>query len=147
MPPPLIYALPLALGLWLHHVIPLADVPAGVGSVVRRAGIVLVVLALGLTLWAITAFRSMGTSVVPVQPATALVLRGPYRVSRNPMYLAMALLYAGVSLWTLAAWSLLFLPLVLVIIQRSVIRREEAYLTRRFGDEYRRYLAQVRRWI
>ena len=89
----------------------------------------------------------MGTSVVPVYPARALVLRGPYRFSRNPMYVAMALLYFGICCWALALWPLLFLPFVLIIIQRSVIGREEAYLVRRFGDDYQRYLSQVRRWL
>jgi protein-S-isoprenylcysteine O-methyltransferase Ste14 len=147
VPPPLIFALPLVAGLILHRFWPLVAPPPGAGMVIRRVGAVLMVLALALTYWAIFSFRRMGTTVVPVQPATALVLRGPYRFSRNPMYLAMTLLYFGLSCWTLALWPLLFLPFVLIIIQRSVIGREEAYLGRRFGDDYRRYLSQVRRWI
>ena len=147
IPPPLIFALPLVAGLILQRLWPLAAVSSSTGTIVRRAGAALIFLALALTYWAIFSFRRMGTTVVPVQPATALVLRGPYRFSRNPMYLAMALLYLGISCWALALWPLLFLPFVLVIIQRSVIGREEAYLGRRFGEGYRRYLASVRRWI
>src|SRR5574338_694467 len=113
VPPPLIFALPLVAGLILHRFWPLVTPPPGAGMVIRRVGAVLMV--------------------------PALVLRGPYRFSRNPMYLAMTLLYFGLSCWTLALWPLLFLPVVLVIIQRSVIGREEAYLGRRFGDDYRRY--------
>lgn len=147
VPPPLIYAVPLALGLWLHHLIPLVQIPDPAGGVLRRVGAALVILALLLAGWAMLAFRRMRTSVIPVQPASALVIRGPYRFTRNPMYLAMATLYLGVSLWARALWPLLFLPAIVVIIQRAVIRREEAYLSRRFGDDYRHYLAQVRRWI
>jgi protein-S-isoprenylcysteine O-methyltransferase Ste14 len=147
VPPPIIFALPLVAGLILHRFWPLVAFPVATGGVIRRVGAVLVVLALVLTYWAIFSFRRMGTTVVPVQPATALVLRGPYRFSRNPMYLAMTLLYLGISCWALAPWPLLFLPFVLIIIQRSVIGREEAYLGRRFGDDYRRYLTEVRRWI
>ena len=147
VPPPIIFALPLVAGLILHRFWPLVAFSAATGGVIRRVGAVLAILALALTYWAIFSFRRMGTTVVPVQPATALVLRGPYRFSRNPMYLAMTFLYLGICCWALALWSLLFLPVVLVIIQRSVIGREEAYLGRRFGDDYRRYLTQVRRWI
>lgn len=147
VPPPLIFALPLVAGLILHRFWPLVAPPPGAGMVIRRVGAVLMVLALALTYWAIFSFRRMGTTVVPRQPATALVLRGPYRFSRNPMYLAMTLLYLGICCWALALWPLLFLPVVLIIIQRSVIGREEAYLVRRFGDDYRRYLTQVRRWL
>lgn len=147
VPPPLIFALPLVAGLILHRFWPLVAPPPGAGMVIRRVGAVLMVLALALTYWAIFSFRRMGTTVVPRQPATALVLRGPYRFSRNPMYLAMTLLYLGICCWALALWPLLFLPVVLIIIQRSVIGHEEAYLVRRFGDDYRRYLTQVRRWL
>jgi protein-S-isoprenylcysteine O-methyltransferase Ste14 len=147
VPPPLIFMLPLGLGLWLHHVIPLVQLPPAPGGLVRRVGAVVVILAVLLTAWAMVSFRRMRTSVIPVQPASALVMLGPYRFSRNPMYLAMTLLYLGVAVWARALWPLLFLPVILVIMQKAVIGREEAYLTRRFGDEYRRYLAQVRRWI
>ena len=147
VPPPFIFALPLVAGLILHRLWPLVTLPPEAGATVHRAGAVLAVLALALTYWAIFSFRRMGTTVVPVHPAKALVLRGPYRFSRNPMYVAMASLYVGLCCWALALWPLLFLPVILVIIQRSVIGREEAYLDRRFGDEYRRYCTQVRRWI
>ena len=147
IPPPLVFMFPLVAGLILHRLWPLASVPPSAGMIIRRTGAVLIVLALALTYWAIFSFRRMGTTVVPVHPATALVLRGPYRFSRNPMYLAMALLYFGICCWALALWPLLFLPFVLIIIQRSVIGREEAYLVRRFGDDYQRYLSQVRRWL
>lgn len=147
VPPPFIFAGPLLLGLLFHRLLPLVTLDGAAGTMVRRAGAVLVVLALLLTGWAMLDFRRRGTTVVPVRPAAALVMAGPYRVSRNPMYVAMTLLYTGVSLWALALWPLLFLPVVLAIIRRYVIAREEAYLTRRFGDEYRDYQARVRRWI
>ena len=147
IPPPFIFAGPLLLGLGLHRLLPLVTVGDSAGLIMRRAGAVLVVLALLLTAWAMLDFRRRGTTVVPVHPAATLVTAGPYRVSRNPMYVAMTLLYAGVSLWALALWPLLFLPIVLAVIRRYVIAREEAYLTRRFGDEYRDYQARVRRWI
>jgi len=146
-PPPLVFLLPLGAGIWLHHLVPLLHVTGSAGTLLRRTGVVLVVLALLLTTWAMRSFRRMRTSVVPVQPSSALVMLGPYRHTRNPMYLSMTLLYLGVTLWTLALWPLLFLPVILIIIQRAVIGREEAYLARRFGDDYLAYRARVRRWI
>ncbi|MFI5210728.1 MAG: methyltransferase family protein, partial [Gemmatimonadales bacterium] len=69
------------------------------------------------------------------------------RFSRNPMYVGMTLLYLGIALWANSLWPLLLLPAVLVVMRRGVIAREEAYLERRFGDEYRSYRARVRRWL
>jgi protein-S-isoprenylcysteine O-methyltransferase Ste14 len=142
-PPPLIYALPLAAGLVLNHYRPWPALPAGIA---RIAGPVCVLLGcIGFP--AIIAFFRAGTRPEPWRPSTALVIAGPYRITRNPMYLGFALLYLGTSLWVNTAWPLLALPAVLLVMHFGVIRREEAYLERRFGDPYRAYRARVRRWI
>ena len=146
-PPPLVYLVPLALGIWLRHLDPLVRVSPAVEALLRRIGAALVVMALTLMFWALTTFWRAGTAVIPHKSATALVIRGPYRLTRNPMYLGLTMLYLGVSLWATAVWPLLFLPMVIVIMRVAVINREEAYLARRFGDQYRQYQAQVRRWI
>ena len=72
---------------------------------------------------------------------------GPYWFTRNPLYLAATLIYAGIAVRFNALWAALLLPLVLGVVQRGVIEREERYLERKFGEEYIRYKAQVRRWI
>jgi protein-S-isoprenylcysteine O-methyltransferase Ste14 len=82
-----------------------------------------------------------------MRPTTALVTSGPYRLTRNPMYLGMAFLYAGLALSFGVTWSLAFLPLVLLAVDRLAILREEHYLEAKFGEEYRRYKARVRRWL
>jgi protein-S-isoprenylcysteine O-methyltransferase Ste14 len=92
-------------------------------------------------------FRSARTSMVPMRPSTALVTSGPYRVTRNPMYVGMAFLYAGLALLLGVIWSLAFLPAVLLMVDRFVIAREERYLEARFGEEYRAYKGRVRRWL
>ena len=84
---------------------------------------------------------------MPDRPATALISAGPYRFSRNPLYVASALLYTGASLWFGALWTLTLLPFPLGILQFYVIAREERYLERRFGREYLDYKARVRRWL
>ncbi len=83
----------------------------------------------------------------PSEPTTALVTGGPYRLSRNPAYLADTLLYGAIALLADAAWALVPLPLVLAVIQYGVILREERYLERRFGQDYRNLQARTRRWI
>ncbi len=142
-PPPLIYGVPLLAGILLdrvHHW-PALRSPAG-----HVVGPILVALGL-LAIPAILAFRRAGTSPNPWRPTTALVTGGPYRISRNPMYVGFTFIYAGVTAWVDTMWPLLALPAVLWVMYVGVIRREEAYLEQRFGEEYRRYKASVRRWL
>ncbi len=94
-----------------------------------------------------TAFTRKGTAVEPWKPTTAIVTTGPYRLTRNPAYLGMALVYIGIALLAEALWVLVPLPLVVALIDRAVITREERYLERKFGREYLDYKATVRRWV
>jgi protein-S-isoprenylcysteine O-methyltransferase Ste14 len=93
------------------------------------------------------AFRRHGTNVPTYKPATALVTDGPYRFSRNPGYVSMFLIYAGIVLAADNAWLLGLLVIFVAVIHYGVVRREEHYLEHRFGDDYRRYRSAVRRWI
>jgi protein-S-isoprenylcysteine O-methyltransferase Ste14 len=142
-PPPLVYGVPLACGLVLQYWYPVAVVPHRVAA---SLGIACVLLGL-VALPAARAFRRAKTSPRPWRPSTALVTTGPYRFTRNPMYLGMTLVYAGVAIWVNAIWPLLLLPLALVVMQVGVIAREEAYLERVFGDAYREYRRRARRWL
>ncbi len=142
-PPPLIYAVPLAAGLVLHHFLPQTVIAPTWARIVGPALVLLGFFGLP----AVIAFFRAGTPPQPWRPSTALVTTGPYRLSRNPMYVGFTLFYAGISLWVNSLWPLLALPIVLVIMQRGVIAREEAYLERLFGDDYRAYRARVRRWV
>ena len=142
-PPPLLYAVPLAIGLLLQHWYPLPIHAAGGTTLV---GMVLVLCGF-VGVPAVAAFRRASTSPKPWVPTTALVTSGPYGFTRNPMYLGFTLMYLGVAVWANAAWPLLFLPVVLVAMHYGVILREEAYMASRFGAEYERYRARVRRWV
>lgn len=94
------------------------------------------------------ALRRAGTTISVDRPTTAIVASGPYRYSRNPLYVALTLLYLGLGAAALnTLWALVLLPPLLVVIQRGVIEREERYLERKFGEEYRRYKRRVRRWL
>ena len=91
--------------------------------------------------------RRAGTNVDPREPSTAIVTDGPYRFTRNPLYLSMALIYAGIACRANALPAAMLLPGVLAVVQKGVIEREERYLERKFGGEYIRYKGRVRRWI
>jgi protein-S-isoprenylcysteine O-methyltransferase Ste14 len=143
-PPPLIYLAGLVVGIALDALLPEGSLPWPVrwvlGGVLALAGIALLASFN-------TAFTRKGTAVEPWKPTTAIVTTGPYRITRNPAYLGMALLYIGITLLADVPWALLVLPVVIVVIDRMVIAREERYLERKFGGEYLAYKRSVRRWI
>ena len=87
------------------------------------------------------------TAVNPAMSTTAIVSDGVFSFSRNPIYLSLTMLYVGIGLLFNALWALLLLLPLIVVVQNGVIKREEKYLEQKFGDEYLRYKASVRRWV
>lgn len=143
VPPPLIYIAIFGIGLLLHLVVPFTFAPQWP---MRMAALIFLggyVLLFG---WSYMLFRRAHTSMVPVKPTEALVVHGPYRLTRNPMYLSLLCIYAAAALWFGVVWAIILVPLVIVAVQRLAISKEERYLEQRFGDAYRQYCAQVRRW-
>lgn len=145
-PPPLLFLGVLLIGAALDF--GLLRVSTGLpGSLRLGAGAVLAAAAGALVAGALRRFRRAGTAVEPWRPSTALVTDGVYRFTRNPIYLAMALLYLGLALAMDGVVALLLLPPLLALVQVGVIAREERYLEGKFGEDYRRYVASVRRWL
>jgi protein-S-isoprenylcysteine O-methyltransferase Ste14 len=142
-PPPLIYLGGLAIGFGLEAILPSASLPDGL----QWAGCALIVAGLFLAGSFVAVFRRARTNVDPGKPTTTIVTGGPYRLTRNPGYLGMALAYTGIALLAGALWPLLSLIPVLVLIDRAVIAREERYLEAKFGSEYTAYKVRVRRWL
>lgn len=142
--PPLIYLAGILVGLGLDALWPAprltASVQYGLGGALIAIGVI-VVLVCGVT------FGRSGTSVPTDTPTTTLVTRGLYRYSRNPIYIALSLIHLGVAAAVDSPWVLATLPFVLLVIRLGVIAREERYLEAKFGDAYRDYKAQVRRWF
>lgn len=97
--------------------------------------------------WGIATFWRAGTTVMPNQPSKQLVTSGPYRFTRNPMYLGLMILYLGLGLLFDLVWPILFLPLALLGLRHLVIAREERALGLAFGEVYARYRGRVRRWL
>jgi protein-S-isoprenylcysteine O-methyltransferase Ste14 len=144
VPPPLFYIAGFLIGVALEVAFPIDGPPVGV----RIAGAVIgVALWLALDGAAMLFFRRAGTSMIPFNPTTALVTTGPYRFTRNPMYLGMAFLYVGLALALGVIWALLTLPVVIAAVDQLVIALEEGYLVRKFGDPYCDYMRRVRRWF
>ena len=102
---------------------------------------------MALAVWFARTMREADTTIRIDKPVSALVQEGPFRYTRNPGYLSLTMLYAGIAALRNALWALLLLPLVLYMIQREVIQREERYLERTFGEEYLDYKTRVRRWV
>jgi protein-S-isoprenylcysteine O-methyltransferase Ste14 len=147
--PPLLYATGIGAGYLLHWWWPLRPLTAGSGLmlVTRAVGWVFITASIVLPIWAAGLFRRAGTTPNPMRPTTAMVFTGPYRFTRNPMYLGLTLLQAGLAMVTNALWPLLTLAPVLVAVRCLVIDREEQYLEAKFGEEYRAYKGRVRRWL
>jgi protein-S-isoprenylcysteine O-methyltransferase Ste14 len=143
-PPPLIFLAGLAVGFALEALLPGSSVPDTVGWILGGA---LLLAGIALLFSFERAFTQKKTPANPWRPTTAIATDGPYRFTRNPAYLGMALVYVGIALCSQALWVLLPLPLVLAIVDRGVIAREERYLERKFGQEYLDFKRRVRRWI
>jgi protein-S-isoprenylcysteine O-methyltransferase Ste14 len=143
-PPPLIFAAGLGAGLLLNRRRPTPFLPPRLS---KPLGWPFVGAGISLGLWGIREMRRAGTNIDPYRPTTAIVERGPYGYTRNPLYVGMALVYAGVTARANALPAALLLPVVLHLVDRGVVRREERYLEDKFGEEYSRYKGRVRRWI
>ena len=143
-PPPLIYAAGVGAGFALEAILPSPSLPAAFRVVLGGA---LLAAGLGLQGSFIALFRRARTPVAPYQPTTALVTDGPYRLTRNPGYLGFALIAAAIGFLADAVWVLAPLPVVLAIVHRGVVLREERYLEQLFGERYLAYKARTRRWL
>ena len=143
-PPPLIYAGALLAGLLANRRYRIPFLPR---PVARTLGWPLVACGLAVGLLGFREMCRAETNLDPRKPATTLVTRGPFRFTRNPLYLSMTLLYGGISALANALPAALLLPIVLHLMRRGVIEREERYLERKFGDVYLQYKVRAPRWI
>lgn len=142
--PPLVLLGSILLGLALHGLWPVRLVPDALSAAL---GAPLVALGLIVFALAVRALRAAGTGIRTSEPTTALTTKGPYRVSRNPIYLSFALFQLGLAVWTNSGWMLAAWLGTLAILRYGVISREEAYLERKFGAAYRAYKTTARRWL
>ena len=145
MPVPWVFAAAYLLGVGVQLLVPVHVNSPAASLAIRIAGGVLFLAGAGLEAWGLLLFRKAATTTVPGEAAKELVTRGPYRLTRNPMYVGLALAYLGEAGLLVQAWPLLFLPLAVAYVNWFVIPVEEATLRR--IDGYARYCAAVRRWV
>ena len=144
VPPPLIYVVPLVLGLMLDRRWQVPFLPRGVA---RGLGFSLLGGGAVLNGWFLRTIRKTDVPIRTDKPVPRLTTEGPFRYSRNPSYLALAMIYAGIASVRNSLWAVLLLAPVVWVIGREVIGREERYLERAFGEEYLAYKGKVRRWV
>jgi protein-S-isoprenylcysteine O-methyltransferase Ste14 len=142
--PPLVYLISLVSGTVIHLVVPLRFLPA---TLAVSLGVPLVAVAIALFSYSVAKFRAAGTPVPARKPTTAIVRTGPYRFSRNPIYLAFSLFQLGIATWVNSVWLLATLAGAVALMQFVVIPREVRYMERKFGMDYLDYKASVRRWL
>ncbi len=142
--PPLILAAAIAAGLILHFFWPAKFLPRALAV---PLGILIVLGAVAIAVLAVREMRAAHTPLDVRKASTRIVTSGVFQKSRNPIYLGMVLLCAGIALLVDSLWLLVLALLLAGVLQKGVIEPEEAYLERHFGEEYLRYKAKVRRWI
>jgi protein-S-isoprenylcysteine O-methyltransferase Ste14 len=143
--PPTAWALAIIAGLVLGWLMPLPFMPAAVPA--GWLGGIVFLAALGLAVWALDTITRAGSNVPTNKPTTAIVEGGPYRFTRNPIYLGMMLGLFGLAIAFDSLWLVITLVPFALVIRYGVVAREEAYLDQKFGETYRSYRARVRRWL
>jgi protein-S-isoprenylcysteine O-methyltransferase Ste14 len=143
--PPIALVLALVAGLGADRLYPLRFVPESVSG--AWVGGAIFALAFALAIWAIVTIRKAGTRVETYKPTTTIVVNGPYRFTRNPIYIGMFLGLIGLAIAFDSLWILATLALFYLVVRYGVVAREEAYLERKFGDVYLGYKSRVRRWL
>lgn len=144
VPPPLLYLLVFLTASLVNMAFPVQLLPLGWN---RIPALLFSLGGLGIFVGAALALRRAGTTLSPYKPAKALLTTGPYLRTRNPVYLAFAWIYLGCACLIASLWPFLFFPVLILVLNKSVIAREEAWLEARFGEAYRAYRARTRRWM
>ena len=144
VPPPLVFLGYLIGALILNWIVPFPAPSTFILRLVGRLAIIGGILFVGSAFWQM---RKSNTSVDPREPVTAFVTSGPYRFTRNPIYLGLFLVYLGFTLLAGTLWGLIASPFLIWTMTEAVIHAEEIYLTEKFGEQYKQYRSRVRQWI
>lgn len=142
--PPLIYLSGFVIGLVMELAYPVPILPDWIA---RWAGVLIALISIPIVVSAVRAMHHAKTTINVRKPTTAIVSGGPFRWSRNPVYLSLTLFYLGIALLINSLWIAGWVVPILVVMRWGVIAREEQYLERKFGPEYLAYKAKTRRWF
>jgi len=145
-PPPLLFVTVWLAGLALDHWLPVR-ITGGPGGLLAVLAPVVTFAGAALTFTTLALLLRARTGILPFKPTRTLITDGPFRFSRNPIYLGLLIAYLGVTAWTRLLWPLATLPIGLWALWQTAIHPEETYLASRFGEAYAAYCRRVRRWI
>lgn len=146
-PPPFLFFGGLLVGWLLDHYWRSMLLSGSDRGVLKGVGVALLIAGILVAAWGMLTFRRAQTAIIPHHSASQLVSTGPYRFTRNPMYLGLTIAYMGAAALLNSAWPVILLPIVLIVLVSFVISREERYLSDAFGAAYAAYCARVRRWV
>ena len=146
IPPPLFYVLIFLAALFIQKKIPLDNALFQL-QVIKIAGVILLVVALFFSYRSLRQFFLSKNTLIPIKPASSLQTTGIYRISRNPMYVGLAIIYLGLTCLIGNWWNFILFPVLFLIVQEYIIKREEKYLKLEFGEQYEGYKKTVRRWL
>jgi protein-S-isoprenylcysteine O-methyltransferase Ste14 len=147
IPVPWVFILAYLVGFVVQLYLPIPVQSAKVVRISLITGLVLVVIGVAFAFSALGIFKKRSTTTIPFERPTSLVMSGPYRFSRNPMYVGLTLIYLGVAGTRAELWPVIVLPVLLAYVNFIVIPVEEQHLREAFGDSYAQYSARVRRWL
>ena len=145
VPPPLFFLVPFGVGVAVQFTAPLPFLPTG--WLQLALGLPIVGLGLVALLWAVKTLTGAGTDLMFTKATTAVLRQGPYRFSRNPLYLGVSVVYIGAGIAVNSVWPLALFPVAVLLALFRAIRVEERYLETKFGQPYRDYKSAVRRWL
>jgi protein-S-isoprenylcysteine O-methyltransferase Ste14 len=146
VPPPIVYALTFLVAVFIQKKVPIDDSLFHL-QLAKIVGVGLLIIALFFLIRSLRQFFLSNNTLVTIMPTNSLQTNGIYNITRNPMYLGLAIVYLGISCLIGNWWNIILFPLLLLLIQEYMIKREEKYLERRFGQVYLDYKSKVRRWI
>ena len=146
IPPPLFYVLIFMASVFIQKKVPISDTLFQ-SKAIKVVGIILMILALFFLVRSLRQFFLTKNTVILIKPATSLQTTGIYGVTRNPMYVGLAIVYLGITCFIGNWWNIILFPLLILIVQEYIIKREEKYLELEFGKEFEDYKRKVRRWI
>ena len=146
IPPPLLYVLIFLLAIFLQNKFAIEDRIFHFG-VTKILGVLLVICSLYFLVTSLSIFFKTKNTLIPFKPASSLQTNGVFHISRNPMYVGLAIMYLGITCLIGNWWNVLLFPILIFIVQETIIKKEEKYLERAFKDEFSKYKTAVRRWI
>ena len=146
IPPPLLYVATFLLAVLIQRLIPI-DKNIFYNTSAKIVGTIIIIAGLFFNFPALRQFFKTKNTLITIKPANSLQTTGIYSVSRNPMYISLLLIYTGLSFLKGNWWNFIMLPLLFLVVQEYIIKREEKYLERNFGQEYLNYKSIVRRWL